>query len=234
MGQAASAVETRAGRRRRQTRACLIDAARRLIAIRGSLEPVPINEITELADVAIGSFYNHFASKEQLFEAVVAETIEQHGELLDALEADIADPAHACSLGARLTVRMVDNDPVWGAFVVQTGHYIAQLESSLLHRLANSLESGFDSGRFKSTDRMTSLAVVGGAVLGTMIAKRLGVMPGNADSLMAQQLLELLGLPADEAREIANRPLPETPPWGGRDETAESVRDEPGQGSAAQ
>jgi AcrR family transcriptional regulator len=204
----ATATETRAGRRRRETRARLIEAARRLIARRGSLEAVPIGEITEEADVAIGSFYNHFESKERLFEEVVTGTIERHGEMLDELTAEISDIAEVCAASIRLTVRMVEDDPIWGSFVVNAGPYIARLESSLLHRLAGDLHRGFETGRFASPDRLTSLALTGGAVFGAMVAKRLGVVPGDADSLVAQQLLELLGLPADEAVEIARRPLP--------------------------
>jgi AcrR family transcriptional regulator len=200
--------ETRAARRRRETRTRLIEAARRLIARRGGLEAVPIGEITAEADVAIGSFYNHFESKEQLFEAVVTATIEGHGEMLDELTGGISDIAEVCAAGIRLTVRMVDNDPIWGSFVVNSGPYIARLESSLLHRLAGDLHRGFEAGRFASPDRTISLALVGGAVFGAMVVKRLGVVPGDADSLVARQLLELLGLPADEAAEIARRPLP--------------------------
>ena len=48
----------------------------------GRIDAVPIGEITEAADVAIGSFYNHFASQEALFEAVVSDTLEAHGRRL--------------------------------------------------------------------------------------------------------------------------------------------------------
>jgi len=34
---------------------------------------VPVLEITQAADVGMGSFYNHFDSKEQLFEAAVGD-----------------------------------------------------------------------------------------------------------------------------------------------------------------
>ncbi|MFQ5699133.1 MAG: TetR/AcrR family transcriptional regulator [Myxococcota bacterium] len=210
----AGPTETRAGRRRRRTRARLIAAARRIIAERGGLDAVPISEITAEADVATGSFYNHFESKEQLLEAVITATLERHGQILDEITAGAEDVAEACAIGIRLTLRMVGHDPIWGAFVVHTGLYIAQLRSSLLHRLAGDLYRGFDCGRFASSDRRTSLALVGGAVLGAMIAARRSDVPDDADSLAAQQLLELLGVPRHEAAEIAGRPLPPMPePW---------------------
>jgi len=53
----------------------------------------PILELTQAADVGMGSFYNHFESKEQLFHAAVEEALDAHGALLDRLSADTDDPA---------------------------------------------------------------------------------------------------------------------------------------------
>jgi len=52
-------------------RQALIDAAVRLIA-EGGGERASIAEITEAADIGFGSFYNHFDSKEQLFETAAS------------------------------------------------------------------------------------------------------------------------------------------------------------------
>jgi hypothetical protein len=68
----------------------------------------------------------------------------------------------------------------------------------------------------------TTLAVVTGAVFGAMHARRTQGSPGSfpdllpnplpddADCLVAEQLLQLLGLPREEAAEIARRPLPQS------------------------
>src|SRR5215469_12754742 len=58
---------SRLDRRKAQTRQALIDAAVRLIA-EGRGDRASIQEITEEADIGFGSFYNHFDSKEQLFQ----------------------------------------------------------------------------------------------------------------------------------------------------------------------
>ena len=46
---------------------------------------MPVLEITQAADVGMGSFYNHFDSKEQLFEAAVADVLDAYGAMLDRL-----------------------------------------------------------------------------------------------------------------------------------------------------
>jgi AcrR family transcriptional regulator len=206
----------RGSRRRVQTRARLIDAARRIIAERGGIEAVPIAEITEAADVAIGSFYNHFPSRDALLEAVVSETLEAHGRKLDVLAAEITDVAEFCSAGIRLTIRMVETDPVWGGFMVQMGTYFPELGLILGRRLLQTLQRGVRSGRFTVADEATALAVVPGAMFGAMHARLSKMLPdllpdslpNDLDSLVAEQLLQLLGLPREEAAEIARRPLP--------------------------
>ena len=78
-------------RRKQRTRAALIAAAQAFIAA-GKLN-APVLEITQAADVGMGSFYNHFDSKEQLFEAAVTEVLDAHGALLDESPPTIDDPA---------------------------------------------------------------------------------------------------------------------------------------------
>jgi AcrR family transcriptional regulator len=56
-------------RRRRETHARIFDAAMRLFAQRGFAN-TPVEEITEAADVAKGTFFNYFPTKESIFEAL--------------------------------------------------------------------------------------------------------------------------------------------------------------------
>ena len=71
-------------RRREQTRAKLVEAARTLFARQG-VDNTRINEITDEADVGFGSFYNHFASKEAIVDAVLVETVAAQGEAIAAM-----------------------------------------------------------------------------------------------------------------------------------------------------
>jgi AcrR family transcriptional regulator len=65
---------TRTERQRLRTRRLLLDAGRTLIAAKG-VAGLRIQDITEEADVALGSFYNYFQSKEELLEAVITESL---------------------------------------------------------------------------------------------------------------------------------------------------------------
>lgn len=69
-----------------ETRAALLDAARRLFAERGYLN-TKITDITAAAGRATGSFYEHFSSKDELLKALLA-------ELEDAVDARVAAMEH--------------------------------------------------------------------------------------------------------------------------------------------
>ena len=87
-------------RRRERTRRRLVDAARKLFARQG-IDNTRINEITDEADVGFGSFYNHFDSKEAIVDAVLAETVAAQGEAIDAVTAELDDPAEVVAAAHR-------------------------------------------------------------------------------------------------------------------------------------
>ncbi len=64
-----SAPVPRTGRKRERTRGEIVAAAERLVAARG-LDAISIDDITEAADVAKGTFYTHFADKIDLAAAI--------------------------------------------------------------------------------------------------------------------------------------------------------------------
>ena len=197
-------------RRKQRTRAALIKAAQAFIAA-GKVN-VPVLEITQAADVGMGSFYNHFESKEQLFDAAVAEVLDAHGALLDQLDrvrsttrpkrspAASGSPA-GCSAGARRRARSCS----------PTGWRCCR-RNSASHR-ARCAISKPACGQAASTvdDPELALAVAGGALLG--LGNLLRNQPDRDDATAAdtvtEDVLRLFGLPADEARDICQRPLPD-------------------------
>src|SRR4029078_8672781 len=109
MGTTPTQQVNRLDRRKARTRAALIRAAQTLIA-QGRTN-VPVLEITQAADVGMGSLYHHFETKEQLFEAAIEDVLDGYGQLLDTLTADIEDPAEVFACSFRLTGRLYRLEP---------------------------------------------------------------------------------------------------------------------------
>jgi len=196
-------------RRKQRTRAALIQAAQGFIAS-GKLN-VPVLEITQAADVGMGSFYNHFDSKEELFEAAVAEVLDNHGALLDQLTESIDDPAETFACSFRLTGRLFARRPQESQILLANGLNLITSERGLGPRALRDITEAAAAGRFTVDDPKLALAVAGGALLG--LGKLLQDEPERDDSAAAdrvtEDVLRLFGVAADEAHEICTRPLPE-------------------------
>jgi AcrR family transcriptional regulator len=199
----------RVGRRKQRTRAALVNAAQRLIA-EGKVN-VPILEITQAADVGMGSFYNHFDSKEQLFEAAVADVLDAHGAMLDRLTEPIEDPAETFAASFRLTGRLFRQHPQESKILLAHGSALLSSERGLAPRALRDIKAGVEAGRFRVDDPELALAMAGGALLG--LGKLLRDDPGRDDAhaadIVTENVLQLLGLSADEAHALCGRPLPE-------------------------
>ncbi|MBA4285088.1 MAG: TetR family transcriptional regulator [Xanthomonadaceae bacterium] len=222
MRQAGIAVEEReprGARRKRETREKLLEAAFRLMAERG-MDAVAINEITEAADVGFGSFYNHFESKEAIYAAVMDAVFEEFGDALDRLVKNIEDPAELISVCVRHTILRARREPLWGRFLVREGLSARVLARGLGVRLLRDIRNGIAKGRFKIPDPLMSFIAAGASVIGAVavqvesdgdqqaLLRQLGVDPESTPSRAATVLLHGLGLTFEEARLIAEKPLP--------------------------
>jgi AcrR family transcriptional regulator len=196
-------------RRKQRTRAALVKAAQRLIA-EGKVN-VPVLEITRAADVGMGSFYNHFDSKEQLFEAAITDVLDAHGAMLDRLTESMDDPAETFAASFRLTGRLFRQRPQESDILLANGPLLLSSDRGLAPRALRDIKAAADAGRFKVDDPELALAMAGGALLG--LGKLLRDNPDRDDARAAdtvtENVLRLFGLSAEEAHEVCRRPLPD-------------------------
>jgi len=194
-------------RRREQTHARLLGAARALFARQG-VENTRINEITDEADVGFGSFYNHFDSKEAIVEAVLAEMAVAQGAAVQAITAQIDDPAEVIAAAHRHFVRLARSDTEWAWLLVRTDVSHNALLRGLSPFAQRDLRRGIRAGRLHVADQRTALQASGGALLAVMRIVLDDEAPKDADVFHAEGILRLFGLTAAEAAEVARRPLP--------------------------
>ncbi|MGC0397485.1 AcrR family transcriptional regulator [Streptomyces sp. SAI-126] len=200
-------------RRRAETRGALVRAARQILAESGDTS-ASIQAIAERADVGFGSFYNHFDSKAELFETAVIDALEEFGQAFDERLTGIDDPAELLAAGFRLSARMADSHPELMQVLRRRGLGHIHSDNGLSRRAMRDLQVGIASGRFTATlDPVVALTALGGTLL-SLVELRFARPEVDGDEAavnLAEMVLRMLGLPADDAHEVARRPLPDAP-----------------------
>ncbi|MGW2830322.1 TetR/AcrR family transcriptional regulator [Streptomyces sp. NPDC001286] len=199
-------------RRRAETRRALIGAARQILAETGDTG-VSIQAIAERADVGFGSFYNHFESKSELFEAAVIDALEDLGQSFDERLTGLDDPAELVAAGFRLSARMADTHPELMQVLRRRGLGYIHSDNGLARRAVRDLEVGMASGRFTAVDPAVALSALGGTLL-SLVELRFARPDLDGDEAavnLAEMVLLMLGVPTAEAHEVARRPLPDDP-----------------------
>ena len=218
MAQAAPAASAprapRLDRRKARTRQALIDAAVRLIG-EGRGDRASVQEITEAADIGFGSFYNHFDSKEHLFQTASEEVLERWGQMIDRASEGISDPAELFAVGMRITGRLGWTHPDIAGFLTGAGLGALDIPVGLAPRALQDIQAGQAAGRFTVPDAEIALSAVAGGLLGLLrLCQRHPerVSETTVDQL-AEALLRMFGVPAPEAARLVALPLPPTGTW---------------------
>ncbi|MGI5132254.1 TetR/AcrR family transcriptional regulator [Pseudonocardia sp. CA-107938] len=202
--QAASRLE----RRKARTRAALVRAAQALIA--EGRTAVSVLEITQAADVGLGSFYNHFPTKEQLYQAAVEDALDTLGAVLDELTTDLDDPAQVFAQSFRLTGRMHRKCPELSKVLLHHGHELATSAHGLAPRVRRDIDAAVRAGRFTVRDTELAVVTIAGAAigLGQLLHRQPERDDAEATDQVTEDLLRMLGLDAADAHECTTRPLP--------------------------
>ncbi len=192
---------TRTERTRLRTRRVLLDAGRTMIAAKG-VAGLRIQEVTEHADIALGSFYNYFPSKEEFLAAVITESLSQLAAATIARVEDHEDPAVTVALANLRVIRLAYDEPDFARLIVNIGHSEALFGDAVHPHARIAVERGMDSGRFVVADIEVLLtAVIGGAF--ALIREILDGRHGaHAHEAFAQHVLMSLGVPPTEAHTV--------------------------------
>jgi hypothetical protein len=127
--------------------------------------------------------------------------------VLDELTAGLDAPAQVFAQGFRLTGRLHRAQPELSRVLLHNGLALAGSDTGLASRALRDIEAAVRAGRFNIRDPELALAVVAGAQL--CLGQLLHDQPNHDDAQVAEDLLRMFGVPADEVHEICQRPLPD-------------------------
>lgn len=179
------------------------------------VDATTINEITDLADVGFGTFYNYFDSKEALASDVLDCVIDNMGQRNDLVTCELgeSDPVRIVANSVRLVAREMSSDPMWRSWVENAGLLVDRLREGFRPYGHRDLHAAMDRGLFTligddveyAWGHMNWLIVAG-------VSDILGDRHGTADERQTgEAVLRVLGVPAAEAAAATRAELPPYP-----------------------
>ena len=192
-------------RRRVRTRAALMQAGQSLFAAQ-SVDAVSIDDIVAAADVAKGSFYNHFSDKEALAREIAVTVRAEAEAQVDLANAGVTEPASRMARGQAVFVRYAVRNPERARAMMRL-HAGATLPNAPMNRgLRADIEAGLAAGVFRDLTVETGLLMAMG--MGMVAVTRVLEADGPADPQALSRdlnfgLLRGLGVAEDAARTIS-------------------------------
>jgi len=195
----------RMDRRRLRTRTALMGAGQRLFADR-HFDGVTIDEIVDAADVAKGSFYNHFEGKEGLAHAIIELVQGDCEREVFAVNRDVTDPSTRVARAMAVMIRYAKEHPDrYRAMVALTGRQ-ADMNAPINDGARRDIEQGLSAGQFKDIPVEIGVAMMQGMIAYAVeyfATERPAGARKTVGKDMALMLLRALGVPSDEAKPIA-------------------------------
>jgi AcrR family transcriptional regulator len=190
-----------------RTRRRLIDAARTLIAEKG-VAGLRIAELTDAAGVGMGSFYNHFVTKEALVEAVASESLRAlAAEIVSANGDGRGDVAVVPITALRRFVRLAYDDPGFSRILVNLSRGEELFVEAISPYARTALDRAVEAGAYEIEDvEVAATAIIAGALA---VIRRIldGELGANADVPLARMVLLGFGVAPAEATRISNLDL---------------------------
>jgi len=189
---------TRGYRKKERTRRQLIAAGLRVLAEKG--HALTVSDVVAEADVSNGTFYNYFADRDELLEALA-----EHSALslaAGAAKERIRDPARRFAAVTMRVLLRASKDETWARVMLR----LASRPGSgvdLSRYLREDLAEGFAESRFDAGADDATLDQVTGLIVMTIRRFVEGNAAPDAPEQAVQRGLRALGVDEAEAAELA-------------------------------
>ncbi len=186
--------------KRERTRARLTEAALRLMSERG-INATSASEIAAEAELANGTFYLYFRDKAEIVAAVCqAVTRAMHDEM-SGTRLSLDDGASRVAFGTQQFIEIAAAEPLWGRLLVSAFSEFEAIKEDVAHYMRLDVALGIEQGRFSEPlDEFVIDAHL--AILRAGVSARLAGGGPDVASRAAEYQLRILGMNADESREV--------------------------------
>jgi AcrR family transcriptional regulator len=182
---------------------------------RKGVDGTTIQEITDHADVGFGTFYNYFQSKDDLATQVLDCVINNLGRRNDLVTRStrLTDPVEIVATSVRCVAREMMTNPVWVWWVKRPDLIVERMRAGFrpfgMRDMARAVEAGAYSIADEDMDTAWSFLIwlLAGGIKDIVD----GYRPAKAESLLAEAVMRVMGVPLDKARKVARTRLPPYP-----------------------
>jgi AcrR family transcriptional regulator len=194
--------------KRGKTREKLIIAGRDLIYNKG-IEYISIQDITDAAGLATGSFYNYFDNKNAIIQAIIKDFHDLFSECLKEPREKLNDPAMRVSITLKYYFTQAQDNEAWRSFMINAGLSDTHILTQNPKECRDDIGVGKKGGRFRSENvSITQSLITGMATYVTLEIQR-GNLARSAINETIRHILRMLGLPDIAAKAFAEAPLPD-------------------------
>lgn len=198
-------------RKRDRTRERLLTAAQELL-LEGGFSALGIQQLTERAQVALGTIYNYFRTREEVADAVVEILLSAFLRSMARICADLRDPAAIVSASIRQTLFWMRPGCEFGRMLFISGLPLTRYVYQTRQGFIRDMKAGIDAGRFTVAHESVTSSMIAGGVMAILLDLFLGQTQPDMIEEVAEQSLLMLGISPDEAHTIAHQPLLLTEP----------------------
>jgi AcrR family transcriptional regulator len=196
----------RPDRRIAKTRTALLEAGRALLTTR-SIDVISIDEIVAAADVAKGSFYNHFTDKDVFAREIGATVRRQVEKAVATGNAGVADPAARFARALCVFIRFAIEHRDSAQLLWRLNSGATMADAPVNRQLREELLLATKSPPFSHLDLETGVLLIMGASIISIrhvLEERVVTPPAQIAANMAAVMLRGLGVTPRRAQSVAN------------------------------
>lgn len=180
------------------------------------VDATTIAEIADQADVAFGTFYNYFKTKDEIAAHVIDCVIKDLGQRNDGATRNLkeANPASVQALSIRITIQEMLTNPMWKWWLKRPEFLVERMIINFYDYGTRDLKLAIEANRYDI--EKTDVDAVWSQQMWMLVGGVKSLLDGQTAGLTEKNLIEAImramGLPASRARELATLPLPKISP----------------------
>lgn len=189
-------------KKRERTRSRLLIATQQLL-LEQPAESITIHQITDCAEVALGTFYNYFESKSEVMDACMDVLLASISHSLTSQLEKADTPTNAIAISIDGIGQQLLASPELGYLVFESGLPLNRFIKQIEQMTGKYITQGITDGLFHSSPTRVIISLVGGAVSNVIQDVYRSQLPMPALNECIFEILRSLGIDEDMANQAS-------------------------------